>query len=107
VGVYGKFGNKGTSAQRGLDDHGMPVRNMNVDEDDLNRMMEMAGVKKKEVDEEKTEEGNKFTGNLAKARAAGKKEADLDGDGTMEKVDEGILAATANLWKQYKGQYGV
>jgi hypothetical protein len=107
VGVYGKFGNKGTSAQRGLDDHGMPVRNMNVDEDDLNRMMEMAGVKKKEVDEEKTEEGNKFTGNLAKARAAGKKEADLDGDGKMEKVDEGILAATANLWKEYKGQYGV
>jgi hypothetical protein len=106
-GAMGKFGNKGTSMQRGLDDHGMPIRNTNVDEDDLNRMMEMAGVKKKEVDEEKTEEGNKFTGNLAKARAAGKKEADLDGDGTMEKVDEGILAATANLWKQYKGQYGV
>ena len=108
IGVYGKFGNKGTSAQRGLDDHGMPVRNMNVDEDDLGRMMEMAGVKKKEVDEEKTDEGgNLFTGNLAKARAAGKKEADLDGDGKMEKVDEGILAATANLWKEYKGNYGV
>jgi hypothetical protein len=107
IGAMGNFGNKGTSMQRGLDDHGMPIRNTNVDEDDLNRMMEMAGVKKKEVDEEKTEEGNKFTGNLAKARAAGKKEADLDGDGTMEKVDEGILAATANLWKQYKGQYGV
>ena len=30
-----------------------------------------------------------FTGNLAKARAAGKKEADLDGDGDMEKVHEG------------------
>jgi hypothetical protein len=41
----GKFGNKGTSAQHGLDDHGMPVRNMNVDEDDLSRMMEMAGIK--------------------------------------------------------------
>jgi hypothetical protein len=77
------------------------------EEDAIKRMMEMAGVKKKEVDEEKTEEGNLFTGNLAKARADGKKEADLDGDGKMEKVDEGILASTANLWKTYKGQYGV
>jgi hypothetical protein len=103
LGVYGKFGNKGTSAQRGLDDHGMPIRNTNVDEnDDLSRMMEMAGVKKKEVDEEKTDEGNKFTGNLAKARAAGKKEADLDGDGDMEKVRESIFDLT-NQWKAYKG----
>ena len=76
------------------------------EEDAIKRMMEMAGVKKK-TDEEKTEEGNLFTGNLAKARADGKKEADLDGDGKMEKVDEGILASTANLWKTYKGQYGV
>ena len=103
VGVYGKFGNKGTSAQQGLDDHGMPVRNTNVDEnDDLSRMMEMAGVKKKEVEEEKTDEGNKFTGNLAKARAAGKKEADLDGDGDMEKVQESIFDLT-NQWRAYKG----
>jgi hypothetical protein len=34
------------------------------------------------------DEGNLFTGNLAKARAAGKKQADLDGDGDMEKVNE-------------------
>jgi hypothetical protein len=72
------------------------------DEDGLARMMEMAGVKKKEVDEEKTEEGNKFTGNLAKARAAGKKEADLDGDGDMEKVQESIFDLQ-RLWKSYKG----
>jgi hypothetical protein len=78
-----------------------------AEEDAIKRMMEMAGVKKKEVDEEKTEEGNLFTGNLAKARAAGKTEADLDGDGKMEKVDEGILSATANLWTEYKGKYGV
>jgi hypothetical protein len=65
------------------------------EEDDLARMMEMAGIAK----EEKTEEGNKFTGNLAKARAAGKKEADLDGDGDMEKVRESV----ASLWKTYKG----
>ena len=68
------------------------------EEDELARMMEMAGVKKKEVEEEKTEEGNLFTGNLAKARAAGKKEADLDGDGDMEKVRESV----ASLWKVYK-----
>ena len=72
------------------------------EEDAIKRMMEMAGVKKKEVDEEKTEEGNKFTGNLAKARAAGKKEADLDGDGDMEKVKESIFNLT-NQWKAYKG----
>jgi hypothetical protein len=71
-------------------------------QDDLARMMEMAGVKKKAVDEEKTEEGNKFTGNLAKARAAGKKEADLDGDGDMEKVQESIFDLQ-RLWKTYKG----
>lgn len=80
-----------------------------AEEDAIKRMMEMAGIReaKKEVDEETTEEGNLFTGNLAKARADGKKQADLDGDGKMEKVDEGILASTANLWKEYKGQYGV
>jgi hypothetical protein len=72
------------------------------EEDAIQRMMEMAGVKKKEVDEEKTEEGNKFTGNLAKARADGKKEADLDGDGDMEKVKESIFNLT-NQWKAYKG----
>ena len=39
-------------------------------------------------DEEETSEGNMFTGNLAKARAAGKKTADLDGDGDEEPVKE-------------------
>lgn len=32
TGAMGKFGNKGTSAQHGLDDHGMPIRNTNVSE---------------------------------------------------------------------------
>jgi len=73
-----------------------------AEEDALSRMMEMAGVKKKEVDEEKTDEGNKFTGNLTKARADGKKEADLDGDGDLEKVRESIFTLT-NQWKAYKG----
>jgi hypothetical protein len=45
VGVMGKFGNKGTSTQRGLDVDGSPLTNTNVDEsDDLSRMMEMAGM---------------------------------------------------------------
>lgn len=35
-------------------------------------------------------EGNKFSGNLAKARAQGLKQADLDGDGKMEPVHEGF-----------------
>jgi hypothetical protein len=117
TGTMGNFGNKGTDMNAGLDDHGMPIRTRSdtttnpykgqggytKEQTDLDRMMEMAGVKKKEVDEEKTEEGNKFTGNLAKARADGKKEADLDGDGDMEKVDESIFAMTAKLWKSYKG----
>jgi hypothetical protein len=47
------------------------------------------GGKEYPVKEDDMEEGNKFTGNLAKARAQGKKEADLDGDGDMEKVKEG------------------
>ena len=41
-----------------------------------------------ESEEEVTDEGNMFTGNLAKARAQGKEQADLDNDGDMEKVDE-------------------
>jgi hypothetical protein len=70
----------------------------------IQRMREIAGIKeaKKDVEEEKTEEGNLFTGNLAKARADGKKQADLDGDGDMEKVRESIFALD-NQWRAYKG----
>ena len=46
-------------------------------------------------EEDEMEEGNLFTGNLAKARAAGKKVADLDGDGDMEKVKETAFAFEA------------
>jgi hypothetical protein len=42
----------------------------------------------RDMSEADMEEGNRFTGNLAKARAAGKKQADLDGDGDLEKVQE-------------------
>ena len=72
-------------------DHDMDA----VDAQSLDKLREMAGIAR----EQKTEEGNLFTGNLAKARAAGKKEADLDGDGDMEKVRESVT----NLWKAYKG----
>jgi len=73
-------------------------------EESIQRMREIAGIKeaKKDVEEEKTEEGNLFTGNLAKARADGKKQADLDGDGDMEKVRESIFALN-NQWRAYKG----
>jgi hypothetical protein len=45
----------------------------------------IAGAKKGKKDE-----SNKFIGNLMKARADGKDEADLDGDGDMEKVSKGV-----------------
>jgi hypothetical protein len=64
----------------------------------------IAGAKKKT-------EGNKFTGNLMKARAQGKKEADLDGDGDMEKVREGwddmMKAAKERSGPQPSGGSGI
>ena len=50
----------------------------------------MAKIRAKhdKMDEADMEEGNRFTGNLMKARAAGVKKADLDGDGDMEPVRE-------------------
>lgn len=73
-------------------------------EESIRRMREMAGIQeaKKEVDESDMEEGNKFAHNVLKAKAAGKKEADLDGDGDMEKVRESIFSLT-NQWRTYKG----
>ena len=49
-------------------------------------------------------EGNLFTGNLAKARAAGKKQADLDGDGDMEKVRESKKPMAVVFETTYKGR---
>lgn len=42
-----------------------------------------------DLEEDDMEEGNRFINNLRKARAAGEKEADLDGDGDMEPVKPG------------------
>lgn len=60
--------------------HGMAECGMY--EDEHSRILELAGITKQ------ADEGNLFTGNLAKARAAGKTHTDLDGDGDMEKVRE-------------------
>jgi hypothetical protein len=52
------------------------------------------------MDEADMEEGNRFTGNLMKARAAGVKKADLDGDGDMEvvrEVDQAVDEGYADL----------
>ena len=60
-----------------------------------------AKSKFKKTNEADVEEGNRFTGNLMKARAAGKKEADLDGDGDMEPVREDVDGEfTAADWKK-------
>jgi hypothetical protein len=76
----------------GEDNFSKPAR---VNEDDLARLREMAGIKEAKKPD--------FT--------------DVDNDGDEKeswekaekdkKVDEGILASTANLWKEYKGNYGV
>ena len=50
-----------------------------------------AVLKKLRAKEDVAQEGNRFTYNLKKARDAGKKQADLDGDGTMEPVREESL----------------
>jgi hypothetical protein len=73
-----------------------------AEEDALHRMMEMAGVKKKEVEEEKTEEGNKFTKGLEDDNVKiGDK---IPGTNAIKKkdIDEGILASTRALWKKYQ-----
>jgi hypothetical protein len=92
-----KDGNKKESMKDAADD-----KEEDTVEESIRRMMEIAGVKKKPMDEQKTEEGNKFAFNVLKAKEAGKKEADLDGDGDMEKVRESIFALD-NQWRAYKG----
>jgi hypothetical protein len=42
----------------------------------------------RDMSEADMEEGNRFAYNVLKAKAAGKKQADLDGDGDMERVQE-------------------
>jgi hypothetical protein len=91
VGAMGRDGRKGTDTGE------------TYEQTDLDRMMEMAGVKKKAVDEEKTDEGNLFTKGLADDNVkVGDK---IPGTNAVKKkdIDESIFAMTANLWKTYKG----
>jgi hypothetical protein len=68
------------------------------EEDAIKRMMEMAGVKEAKKPDflDMDKDGDK--------KEPFKKAVD---DKKEKKVDEGILAATANLWKEYKVQAGV
>jgi hypothetical protein len=71
------------------------------EEDELSRIREMAGIK-----EAKKPDANKD--GIPDYAQDGKGSKDLGKAKDKEKkVDEGILASTANLWKEYKGQYGV
>ena len=71
------------------------------EEDELSRIREMAGIK-----EAKKPDANKD--GIPDYAQDGKGSKDLGKAKDKEKkVDEGILASTANLWKTYKGQYGV
>ena len=98
-----KDGNKQEPMKKAVDDKKVKVEEADTEfSESIRRMREIAGLDKKAVDEEKTQEGNKFAHNVLKAKEAGKTEADLDGDGDMEKVRESIFTLT-NQWKAYKG----
>ena len=77
--------------KEGLDEcYGMkPIQGM-VDETNMPATVPGMASQEEEMAamEAEMDEGNLFTGNLAKARAAGKTMADLDNDGDMEKVTE-------------------
>jgi hypothetical protein len=79
----------------GEDNFGKPAQN------ELVRLREMAGIKEAAKPDflDMDKDGDKA--EPMKKAVNDKKTA---GD---KKVDEGILASTASLWKQYKGQYGV
>ena len=96
--------NKTEPFEKAVDDKEDALKEEDEFSESIQRMREIAGIQetKKAVDEEKTEEGNKFAHNVLKAKEAGKTEADLDGDGDMEKVRESIFTLT-NQWRAYKG----
>ena len=55
---------------------------------DLLKIFNVIAENKKELDEKQTEEGNEFSGELAKAKAAGKKEFEVDGKKYRVKEDK-------------------
>jgi len=99
-----KDGDKQEPMKKAVDDKEDALKEEDEFSESIQRMREIAGIQeaKKAVDEEKTEEGNKFAHNVLKAKEAGKTQADLDGDGDLEKVRESIFTLT-NQWKAYKG----
>jgi hypothetical protein len=99
-----KDGDKQEPMKNAVDDKEDALKEEDEFSESIQRMREIAGIQeaKKAVDEEKTEEGNKFAHNVLKAKEAGKTQADLDGDGDLEKVRESIFTLT-NQWKAYKG----
>jgi len=98
-----KDGDKDEPMKKAVDDKKTKVDEADTEfSESIQRMREIAGLDKKAVDEEKTDEGNFFAHNVLKAKEAGKTQADLDGDGDMEKVRESIFTLT-NQWKAYKG----
>lgn len=51
------------------------------------------------LEEENMEEGNKYLYNVLKAKEAGKKQADLDGDGNLEQVKEGSSCNECGMYE--------
>jgi hypothetical protein len=110
TGAMGKFGNQGTSTRKGLDISGRPTVNYNVKEDDdLSRMMEMAGVKQAELEpwketmkeEEEEEVEEDFLESIQRMRAiAGiqeaKKQVDQNNDGKNDFEDIKIARMKAS-----------
>jgi hypothetical protein len=91
-------GNKKESMKDAADD----VNEEETVEESIRRMMEIAGVKKKPMDEQKTEEGNLFTKGLEDDDV--KIGDTIPGTNAIKKkdIDESIFALT-NQWQAYKG----
>ena len=79
--------------------------------DELAKLDYIAEAKKEEMDEEKTEEGNEFSGELAKAKAMGAEEFEVDGkkypvkesdDEDEEKLDESQDIYEAHVYHRVK-----
>lgn len=86
LGKVGDLAKKGLDVLTGPDDEELMrdlARRMYNEEDELNELARLAGLSisesKKKVEEDDMEEGNEFSGELAKAKAAGKKEFEVDG----------------------------
>jgi hypothetical protein len=98
-----KDGNKQEPMKKAVDDKKTKVQEADTEfNESIRRMREIAGLDKKAVDEEKTEEGNLFTEGLADDNIkVGDKIPGTNATKTKD-IDESIFALT-NQWKAYKG----